>query len=569
MRRLALLLWLISSPVIAGINYQVDGGTQPQRANVEAFLKAQNLSNDNSDEFIIAHSQKQVSEALEALGYFAAQAQIKLERSDDDIQVNVHITPGTPVRITRFDWQLSGQLNDSADFKVLFKNQAPHEGDIFNSGDYDAFKSAVNEYASSHGYFDGHFSQAKVSVTRAKREAVIHLHYDSGVRYRIGKINFSSPDVPTKLLTGLADFSLGAPYDAQKVASFSQSLNQTGYFRSVLVTPKMGKRNNGQVDLNVDLRRKSANIFGVGLGYSTDEGVKGKFKWNHPWVNRWGHQFSASIEASKTDQTLSTEYRIPVTNPVNDYIALQTGYEREIDNDTDSRSHLITLLRQWDWDPQWTPQIFFKTLYEDYRQGQQNDSTLLFMPGFSLSRIRTQGPKADPSWGDTESFMAEVSSPEWFSDVALTKLKAHTKWLRSFGRSRIIARATSGVIIVNHISDVPASMRFFAGGDESIRGYGYKSISPRDSSGDLVGGKYLATGSLEYNYQFADKWRAAVFYDTGTAANNFDERLYAGAGVGLRWLTPIGPVRIDFAKPLVKSEENDHWRIHFSIGSDL
>ncbi|MFM2484262.1 autotransporter assembly complex protein TamA [Celerinatantimonas yamalensis] len=567
MRRVALLVWLVSAPLWAGVRYNVDGGNKAQRTNVEAFLQSQTLSINDSLELIRRRSEEQANKALEALGYFTSENQVQVQRDDQDLSVRVHLNPGKAVVIHRLNWQVNGAIKSDSDFAALRTKYPLQIGGVFNSEDYEQLKSAIDNYASSHGYFDGHFIKSRVNVTLAKHQADIILQYDSGERYRFGRLDFVQANMAIPLVRDLAKFKSGQPYTAQKVADFSQSLNQTGYFRSVLVTPELEQRHNGQIDIKVSLERKPANIFGVGLGYSTDQGVKGKLKWNHPWVNRYGHQFNASIEASKLEQTIETEYRIPIGNPISDFVALQTGYNRQVDNDTDSRTHLITLLRQWDWSSIWTPQIFFKTLYEDYRQGSQNASTLLFMPGFSVSRLRSLGPQADPYWGDSQQLTAQVSSPLWFSDVALTKIKATTKWLRSYHRNRLIVRATGGVIIVNNIDDVPASMRFFAGGDQSIRGYGYKTISPKDSAGKLVGGKYLLTGSVEYDYQFAQKWRVALFYDTGTAANDFSQPLYAGTGVGIRWLTPIGPVRIDLAKPLV--DGSDSWRIHFSLGPDL
>lgn len=569
--RLLAFFWvlLVACPIQAAVKYVVEGADDAQQQNVQDFLTRQNLSEQDAPSFIRQRVRQQTQQALAALGYFSPTITMALHSDDDDLEVRVTIKPGEPTRISQFDFKLLGPIQSDSQLKKRLSQQKLAQGKIFNSGQYEDFKQILDSYAKANGFLDGHFVRSTVKVFAKKHQAQVFLHYQGGKQYKFGKIIFSHCEVPLRLLRNLAPFQAGDPYRSQLVTEFSQELNKTGYFKSVLVEPKGIDHQQGIVNLNVELARKSENIFGVGLGYSTDQGVKGKFKWNHPFINHYGHQFNANVSLSEVEQTVTTEYRIPVDNPVSDFYSLQTGYKKEIDNDTNSRSHLITLARQWELESDWTPQVFVKTLYEDYRQGLQNDSTLLFMPGFSLSRLRSRGPKNNPYWGDNQSLTAEFSSPKWFSDVTLTKLKAHSKWLRSYGRSRLIARATGGVIIVDHIDDVPASMRFFAGGDESIRGYSYKSISPRDDSGQLVGGKYLVSGSIEYNYQIVPKWRLATFYDTGTAANDFSQKLYAGVGVGVRWQTPIGSVRLDIAKPLVKDRDNQKWQLHFTLGPDL
>ena len=114
---------------------------------------------------------------------------------------------------------------------------------------------------------------------------------------------------------------------------------------------------------------------------------------------------------------------------------------------------------------------------------------------------------------------------------------------------------------------VPISERFFAGGDNSVRGYDYESLGPKDSNGEVAGGRYLVVGSAEYEHRLWGKWGAAVFYDAGNALDAIDDKLKHGAGIGLRWQSPVGPVRVDVASAL--SEDNNPLRLHVTVGSDL
>src|SRR5690606_2460729 len=132
---------------------------------------------------------------------------------------------------------------------------------------------------------------------------------------------------------------------------------------------------------------------------------------------------------------------------------------------------------------------------------------------------------------------------------------------------RIISRADAGFTEADELIELPSSVRFFAGGDNSVRGYAYESLGPTNDDGDVVGGRHLLTGSIEYDHLFLPSWSAAIFIDGGNAFDTVDtfEALY-GYGVGIRWRSPIGPIRLDVAGP---SDQRDAFRIHVSMGPDL
>ena len=134
------------------------------------------------------------------------------------------------------------------------------------------------------------------------------------------------------------------------------------------------------------------------------------------------------------------------------------------------------------------------------------------------------------------------------SDIDIYKSTLSYKWLKAFDKKNtFILSLQYGAIESNDFRRVPVSQRFFAGGDRSIRGFKYQSVSPRNPAGDAVGGRYLEVTSVELNHRFRPRWAAAAFIDTGRAFNNFDSAYSVGAGVGIRWLSPVGPFRVDIA----------------------
>ena len=160
------------------------------------------------------------------------------------------------------------------------------------------------------------------------------------------------------------------------------------------------------------------------------------------------------------------------------------------------------------------------------------------------------------------------ASDKIISDTNFFQFQGGLKGITSIGdTNRIIARGQFGSTLTDNFHRLPSSVRFFAGGAQSVRGYAYQSLGPKDASGEVVGGKNLMVGSIELEHSLSDKWGVAVFYDAGNAIDDMTEKLERGAGPGMRWNSPIGTVRIDFAYAV--SLPDHPWRIHINIGPDL
>lgn len=172
-----------------------------------------------------------------------------------------------------------------------------------------------------------------------------------------------------------------------------------------------------------------------------------------------------------------------------------------------------------------------------------------------------------PTWGDKQLISIEFSDPALGSDSRLARFRGRSAWIRSAGEDhRGLLRVDGGAVVADRIEDVPPSMRFFVGGDNSLRGYSYESIAPKDSGDELRGGQYMLTSTLEYQYRVYGDWWGAAFYDYGSAwIDNPD--WHRGVGAGVRWASPVGPIRLDFAWGLDKNR--DKFQIHFVLGPEI
>ncbi|WP_176426481.1 autotransporter assembly complex family protein [Cobetia sp. QF-1] len=324
----------------------------------------------------------------------------------------------------------------------------------------------------------------------------------------------------------------------------------------------------GQVPIDIALVPADRHKFETGIGFSTDVGPRLQFGWSMPWVNRYGHSLNNKLFLSSPEQTFEGEYRMPLADPLKDSYVLEYGMSNTDDDDTESLETTVRFTREWKFDNGWTQRVFFGSTYEDYVQADDSGTVLLLYPGVSWSRARTR-PKTFPMWGDRQQLTIEYGNEAWASDVTFLRTQFDTSIIRSLGDNhRFVARMGLGNVSTDNFDDMPPSMRFFTGGDNSVRGYSYESLSPEDDDGDLEGGSSLLTGSLEYDYRVTGDWWGAAFYDAGDAFNGWPpEDLNTAAGMGVRWISPVGPIRLDIAHPF--DDDDNDYRIHFSIGPEF
>ncbi|WP_341503540.1 autotransporter assembly complex family protein [Gallaecimonas sp. GXIMD4217] len=507
-----------------------------------------------------------VEQALQALGHYNPHVDI-IHRADAPGEVRVAVQAGEPVRYRSVDIQLLGEAGDDDAFQALLAQSQVRLGAVLNHPHYDDLKAGLTTLALHRGYFDGTWQLSEVRVHPRENAADVTLHYQGGRRYRFGELNIDSDRPVASILASIQVLEPGQPYLAAKLAELSRALSATGYFQQVLVRPQLDEARDGTVPLKVSLKAKADNQVEVGIGVSTDEGPRTSLKWRKPWINDAGHSLGSEFKVSAPRQELSLDYRIPRGDPRLQFYSLQGGFQRLHLEDTDSRRSTAAIHRFDKQEEGWNRDLFIRAEYETYTQADQEDRSFLLIPGISFERIRLRGG-IDPHWGDSQILTLEFSERKWGSDARFVRAWGRSKWLRSLGdRHRVIARIEQGAVWVDEVTELPPSLRFFTGGDNTVRGFGYRTIGPRDADGELVGGKYSTALGLEYDYRFADRWRVAAFVDGGTATNDYQDDWKLGTGLGLRWLTPIGPIRFDLAFGV--SEVHVPWRLHFAMGAVL
>ncbi len=563
---LLLLSIFYSAFLVAEITFSIDGISGDEENNVAVYLDALETPKNADNEDFLLEVKKSAQSALTVFGYYQPTIDINVSTEETSQTVFLVINVGPETYITASDVKILGEGKDADHFISLLETFLLREGSVLKHAHYESAKSSLKSLARRYGYFDATFEKSYVDVSSLTNSASVYLWFNTGPRYQFGQLVFTSALPASKFVLSLLNFKEGDPFDTRLLSEFNTDLSETGYFKSITILPEFSEKQGLQVPLHVIANMRPQDSFNAGLGYTTDEGIRGKFRWTRPWVNQYGHSIEANIVASIPKQEASATYKIPLEDPLYNYFSLQTGYKMLNQNDTDTTQYLFGINRHWRLQSDWVRTLFIRYEHEQGLQGQQNFSTSLIIPGISFSRTRTRGG-INTTWGDKIMTSLEVSNEWWLSSDDLVKLYAKSKIIRTYGGHQFVALAELGAIQTDSIYNVPSSMRFFTGGDQSIRGFDYDSIAPEDAEGYLIGGRYLAVVSVEYRFPISDNWKLALFTDIGTATDDFSEVLSSSAGTGIIWASPVGPIRFYIAKPI--TNETNSFAIHFMIGPEL
>ncbi|WP_407361850.1 outer membrane protein assembly factor [Pseudomonas luteola] len=510
----------------------------------------------------------QAEQAAQALGYYHTQIDSRVEPGQTPRLV-LDIQTGEPVRLRQVDIRVEGPARELKSFKAP-DGANLKSGAQLNHGFYEDAKTLIQNQAARYGFFSGHFTQQKLIIDPQAGYADVALVYESGPRYRLGNVEYEG-DFPfdQDLLNRMVPFKPDEPYDSETLAELQQTLLRSGYFDSVRVNAIPADAKDQTIPVMVNLTTRKPRTLGLGLGYSTDVGPRVRATWDRHWLNAQGHSLGAEMELSAPRQNIGAWYDIPGRDPINDKFRLAGGYQYEEIADDDSLSRLLTVGPEWHrkLPSGWTRVLSLKLQREEYRLGDDSGLSTLLMPGVDYSYLRSDN-RIDPSHGYRLQFGVSAAKEGIVSDANMVHVTALARGLTTFaGGHRLLGRVQVGGNATNGYKQIPPSLRFFAGGDQSVRGYDYQTLSPTNSDGDRIGGRYMVTGSVEYQYPLKDKWRLATFVDQGGAFNALDNPdIKTSIGLGIRWVSPVGPIRVDLAHGL---DEEGGFRLHFSMGPEL
>jgi len=505
--------------------------------------------------------------ALEAFGYY--EPRITARRTADTADcwsVELAIEPRDPVVVRAISAELAGAAGDDEAMRAYVADFPLAPGSTLDHGRLRAFKSRLEALARERGYIDARFAEERVDVYLDERAADVTLTFDSGPRYAFGDVTFDTTALRPDVLAQFVPFEPGEPYDASAIADLQRTLTASEYFTRARVVPRFDAAGGGTIPVRVDAVPAAPTSSAIGVGFSTDDGPRFSYERENVRRNRAGHRYDLDVLLAQVRQSATLDYRIPIGNPQRDWWSLRVGGEREdIDAGVGSvlrfGPHRVLITGER------TTTRFVDLLVERDEIAGGTLDTKLVLPGIKWARS-SRDDLVRPRQGFRLSYGVSVG----VGDIRLVQADFRGKWLTATGwDARVIVRGRAGVTVQDReFHRVPLSLRFFSGGDNSVRGYDYESLGPRNAAGELVGGNRVLETSVEYEHPVTESWSVAAFVDTGNAFLRSNLDLRTGAGIGARWFTPIGPVRVDVAWPVSTAPGEDRGpRLHLGLGPDL
>ncbi len=549
---------------------EIKGGNEALRENIRNFLPLYEEACKTPPwrlRSLLRESEREIVAAGQALGYYRLTFEHELTRTDDCWNMVIQLTPGEPVLVKEVRIVINGDGSEDRTFMRIQSDPGIAKGDRLNHGRYETLKNRFTSLAANRGYFDGRFEHSRVAVNVGENAAVVELVYDTGPRYRIGNIKIEQDILNDSFVQRYIEFEEGDYYSSEELLELKSMFNASNFFSTATIAPDLQHLEGESVPINISLEARKRYSYSVGAGVATDTGPRVLFGFEDRYISSRGHSLTADISVSEVTSKFEAAYNIPMTRPAHEQLRIYTGYDNT--NTDVSKSDLYTIgtsyIRLEDNDWLYTYALNYER--EDSVVGNEEEKrTHLIIPSISAFRTKAEGDPAYPRRG--WSLLGRLSgSPDSLgSSVSFLQFHSRAKYIHSIGKGRVLLRAELGMTEVDELTSLPASVRFFAGGDASVRGYDYQSLGPKDSDGVVEGGNNLLITSVEYDYLIRPKWAVAAFYDQGNAGNNFDFDFARGVGLGIRWISPIGPVRVDVAKAL---DEGRGWALHLSMGPDL
>jgi translocation and assembly module TamA len=575
--RYVLLLASLLTPdagwAIADVEVEVIGLNDALAENVRAFLSI--AEKDEEDETapspglvrrLYLQAPDEIRQALVPFGYYAPRIRAKLTRTKDGWLARYRVASGPPTIVRSAQIRVLGPGHDEPAVTNALASVKVREGVRLEHSLYESAKSALYDAAYGAGYLDARYLRSQIVVRPQARQAEIYLILRSGPRYYFGDVSIEQDILEPEFVQRFVAIEPGDPFDTDALLDLQLALTDSGYFNTVELRVDKNNAVQRRVPVAVVTEPSRPRHYRVGLGYGTDTGPRLTLGVEFRRINRRGHRLRADVQLSTIKNAFSTQYLIPIKNVASDNIAIAGTLQQEEIGDADTDQLVLGASRNEFW------RGFQRRLYFNYHRenfsftGGPTAKADLLYPGISLSRKRADqalitrrgySVTLDLHGGD-ESLLSETTYARALAEVRAVLPLAE--------RARLLMHSEAGAVLADEFVALPPSQRLFTGGDRSVRGYDYQDIGPENGDGNTVGGRYLLAGGVEADYLFYGDFGAAIFADAGDAFNGAPH-FQKAVGVGLRYRSPVGMIRLDFAHPLDAPRNSFHF--HLTIGPDL
>jgi translocation and assembly module TamA len=524
--------------------------------------------------FMLATAAGQVSELTSTEGYFSPVTSITVQDDGHLKVVKMTVDPGQRTAVSSVDINVNGAVatEDPQRLAALRSSWSLPSGQAFRQEDWDAAKDQGLQILQKTRYAAARLTDSQARIEADQHEAQLSANYDSGPAFTLGELQISGTKrYPAQIIRNVNPLSVGEPYSAERLLALQRQIQNTPYFSNAIVGIDDDPAHPDMTPVKVQVSEFPAQRIRTGVGYSTDTGAQVEGRYSHYNVFNRAWTFDSQIKLEQERQYGMLELGMPPDSKgfVN---SINTSQDRTTLEGVDLRSFRVGLKRA-------RSREFYDTAYTlDYYsdQLQQENGAVLppdtvtapgthhaLVPGFSWAR-RDVDDLIFPRRGHLLSLQVGAALKGLLTDQTFTRINARYRLYLPVGKRDVMIFRTEGgaVFTKGSSSEVPASLLFRAGGSDSVRGYDYQSIG-NEKDGTVYPDKYLFTASAEYQHWYTQQWGGAVFYDVGTAADNWsDKQFFTGTGFGVRYRSPVGVINADLAYGVQAKQ----FRPHISLG---
>ncbi len=573
-----LILVLILFPLANGADgaHQSEAKNKPPAITISAPESLQDLLKTHfqlpaapfADEIARAtfmrRAQQEISELLAIEGYFMPMITLH-HASPDEVQV-LEVTPGARTMVAEVSIEFKGDLamdepERRARISKLRSAWPLGVGVPFRSPAWEEAKAALISAVAQEDYAAAVIDESRAEVDPASSRVRLLVIVDSGPPFRYGNVVIKGLNrYDQTLINGLAPFKPGDPYRRSQLQAFQTKLQNLAQFSSVVVNIEPDITRHQAAPVEVALSEAQAQRVSFGGGYSSNTGARGEINYsNYDFLNH-ALRLTSGLRIEQKRQTLSASVD-SVPNLAGRWFSLGALVDRTFIQELETIRQRIGLTRNqilgkietrvgviWqreDRQPQGGLQTINQTLALDGQFYYRSVDNPLFPRDGSVTELRVG-----------------AGSRQLLSDQDFLRTYIRHQFWQPIGKRDVLfLRGEAGYTLADSRIGIPQEYLFRAGGIQSVRGYDFNSLGVQEGRA-IVGGRVMATGTIEYNHWLTREWGAAVFTDVGGAADTLQRfDLSVGYGGGVRWRSPVGPLALDLAR----GHSDGKLRLHFSI----
>ena len=514
---------------------------------------------------LVDEAVRESREAAATEGYFSARIHAEVDSSSDPWVVRLRLEPGERTRVREVDIRFSGPATTDGEarphLKRVRESWTLRPGQPFRQVDWEAAKRQALRELSGWRYAAASIGESQARIDPETHSAYLSVEIVSGPPFRFGELRISGTKRYTDaLVASLVPVRPGDVYDRDMVVLYQRRLLESGYFASVQAEIDQQPAVADAAPLRVAVIEAPQHHIEWGVGWNTDVLWKLQARYSNQAFLNSAWRFNSTLNLDDKIQNLQLDFDSPPRpgGIWNSYFA--RARQEDIQNQT-TRELAVGVLHNYGAQPA-PSALIVSAHHEDQILSGVVSSTAHAVYFGARKGLRRTDALVSPREG--YYVLGEVGgSPNPLSSQPFLRAVASASIFLPLGRADdLLLRGQAGAVRSAAREGIPSTFLFRTGGDQTVRGYAFESIGVEEA-GAVVGGRRLVVGSVELTHWFAESWGLATFFDAGNAWDTgIRTDIATGYGGGVRFRTPIGPIRADLAY----GARDSSWRLHFSVG---